>query len=154
MIDTTSPVATYSLSSDCYSGEIFDNRLYLGGKTILIYLILQLPSCNHSHPSHILQLRVPYTKFESGSLIDTGGGRWISASFWHLDLQNYSLSLVHRGIAHPWYYSNVWQSLLASYLRWIIKDYLGSAHQPLLLRGVGHIPVSYICLTLLGWAQW
>lgn len=81
MIDTTSPVATYSLSSDCYSGEIFDNRLYLGGKTILIYLILQLPSCNHSHPSHILQLRVPYTKFESGSLIDTGGGRWISASF-------------------------------------------------------------------------
>jgi hypothetical protein len=35
MIDTTSPVATYSLSSDCYSGEIFNNRLYLGGKNYL-----------------------------------------------------------------------------------------------------------------------
>jgi hypothetical protein len=63
MIDTTSPVATFSLSSDCYSGEIFNNRLYLGGKIILIYLILQLQSCNHSHLSQRLQLRVGYTKF-------------------------------------------------------------------------------------------
>ena len=35
MIDPTTPVASYSLSSECYSGEIFDNRLYLGGKNYL-----------------------------------------------------------------------------------------------------------------------
>jgi hypothetical protein len=29
--DITSPISTYSLSNECYSGIISDNRLYLGG---------------------------------------------------------------------------------------------------------------------------
>jgi hypothetical protein len=33
--DTTSFIATYPLSSVCYSGIIIDNRLYLGGKKYL-----------------------------------------------------------------------------------------------------------------------
>jgi hypothetical protein len=31
MSDHTSPIATYQLSWDCYSGIIADNHLYLGG---------------------------------------------------------------------------------------------------------------------------
>ena len=31
----TTPIATYSLSDDCYSGMISDNRLYLGGEYYL-----------------------------------------------------------------------------------------------------------------------
>jgi len=33
--DTTSPIATYSLSDKCLSGMIFDDRLYLGGSRYL-----------------------------------------------------------------------------------------------------------------------
>jgi hypothetical protein len=33
--DTTSPISTYSLSDECFSGMISDNRLYLGGQKYL-----------------------------------------------------------------------------------------------------------------------
>jgi hypothetical protein len=32
MSDHTSPIATYQLGGDCYSGIIADNHLYMGGK--------------------------------------------------------------------------------------------------------------------------
>ena len=35
MSDTTSPIATYSLTDECYSGIVSENFLYLGGKHYL-----------------------------------------------------------------------------------------------------------------------
>jgi hypothetical protein len=35
MSDITSPIATYSLTDECYSGIISENFLYLGGKYYL-----------------------------------------------------------------------------------------------------------------------
>jgi hypothetical protein len=59
MSDHTSPIATYQLSGDCYSGIIADNHLYLGGKIKLF--IFEITT---SLTQPLLPVEVIETKYE------------------------------------------------------------------------------------------